>query len=237
MIVARLRKCSRRSLPRRVRGRRGATAIEYGLVLAALAGGMIPLLNSIEDGTGDEYDVVSEKIGQTYYDELPAPPAPNTGGGDAYVATLMPGDDVTPIGDFDLNAGFFVAYETGPTLLTEPLTVFGGTIPAGTTVCSHLVHHSPASGSYNVSDSFEFPGDVLGWIQGSPELDATDDDFGVEGVVYWTGETYRGIEPSPPSLYDSVVQTSSDTIEVYFTTSDVYSDQIRVFSDCAWLVV
>ncbi len=215
---------------------RGASAIEYGLLLAVLAAGSIPLLNGIEDGTGEEYETVSE-MGQTDYDELPAPPAPTTGGGDAFVATLMPGDDVTPIGDFDLNAGFFVAYETGPTLLTEPLDTFGGTIPAGTTVCSHLVHHSPASGTYNVTDSFTFPGDVLGWIQGPPELDATDDDFGVEGVVYWNGETYRGIEPNPPSIYDSVVQTASDTVEVYFTTNDAFSDQIRIFSDCAWLVV
>lgn len=46
----------------------------------------------------------------------------------------------------------------------------------------------------------------------------------------------RGIEPAPPSVYDSVDQTSSDTIEVFFTTSDAFSDQIRVFSDCAWLV-
>ena len=141
---------------RRVTAQRGATAVEYGLLMAASVGGSIPLIDSIEDGT-----------------------------------------------------------------------------PAGETVCSHLVHHTPASGTYNVSDSFEFEFTVFGWIQDPLALDYTDNEFGMEGVVYWTGEPWRGIEPNPPSVYDSVVQTSSDTIEVYFTTGDASVDQICVFSDCS----
>ena len=72
-----------------------------------------------------------------------------------------------------------------------------GFIPAGTPVCSHLVHYdlTPDAGGIRLSGTVRFDTQILGLMVSDAGLDSTDGTFGASGTVYPSaGLVYRGLE-------------------------------------------
>lgn len=106
-----------------------------------------------------------------------------------------------------------------------------GSIPAGTTVNSYLLHHeSVANQLSTVVVAGTFPYQILGVIIGDTKLDNSDPILGNPTTLYPTGLAYRGLELPYVALADVVFWSGNQVfISIKSTTADVL-DHVRIIT-------
>ncbi len=219
---------------------RGATAVEYALVLVFLVGLTAPLVLGLSNGADAAVEDSADKIGQSGFTDAEdrAGFNPTALSGNYNSFTLLAGDDLGENGLLDDNDAFEGGVESGPHALGvgEILVVnsspSGGTLVVGPVeICSILISYSPTEGTGFLDNTvtIEFPTNVLGWISATSDLIATDEQYGTEGAFYSTDEN-RGYEPST----DSVVADSGNPNILTLTSrvDDLHTDQVRIFVEC-----
>ena len=125
------------------------------------------------------------------------------------------------LGAVESNTEIRVFSELQSIALTAPLNVNGGTIAAGTTVSSYLLHFDTVgSALISRSGSVTFDNDILAVITTDALLDGSDNQLGLLGTVFYTG-TSRGLESGEnPTI-------ASRTVTVQWTVSSPM-DEMRV---------
>ncbi|MBN2187220.1 MAG: hypothetical protein JW732_07215 [Dehalococcoidia bacterium] len=114
-------------------------------------------------------------------------------------------------------------------LSSDLLTDDSKTIPAGTSVNSHLVHFDPvgvANVVISVSGTVNFDGDILGLYTTNDGLDGTDATFGLTGTAYPTGSP-RFLEVTGVNADTATVDGSKLAVDLHANTG---IDQIRVIT-------
>jgi hypothetical protein len=133
-------------------------------------------------------------------------------------------------GAHESNDEFYVFNEKQSIRLSSDLlTDDYETIPAGTSVNSHLVHFDPVgspSPAVSVSGSVNFDGDILGLYHTNEGLDNTDSTFGLAGTTYPTGSN-RKLDLSGSGADTVTVDGSNLAVDLHATTG---IDQIRVIT-------
>lgn len=150
------------------------------------------------------------------------PPALQTDGDATMLGVPEDGAQFVPNAEFTSDDDLFVFFESAQ-VLEAPLSVAGVTIPAGTSVCSHIVWFDPASAQSSVSATIDFGSEILVGIGYTPGLQATAQ-FELPGVNY-DGYRWAWFDGDTFSAVGSVGQFKA-------TASKGWGDMMRILTDC-----
>ncbi len=193
----------------------------------------------ILSGSGRCFGVVLQVGGRAFYESpscradrvntewdgssgyVPRPPDPQIDGQATYPGDVPDSTSFAPNQEYRSDDELFVFFESA-LVLDSDLTVAGVTIPAGTSVCSHIVWYDP-SFTTDVSASIDFGAPILLGAGRRSDLQATDQ-FAIAGVNYFNynrpwydGDTF--------SFTGSVGQFTALAI-------GGNADMIRILTDC-----
>lgn len=117
-------------------------------------------------------------------------------------------------------------------LYNELADLTGGTVAAGTSVDSYLLHFDPDFGNPSYAGSVQFDSTILAVIVLSASLDGSDAVLGAPGTTYQSGLPRRGLDLADFTILDSITLANSTTLQ-FDIVSGNQMDHIRVLTSTA----